>query len=79
MSTETGIERHAADALQSIVLFERVAETRFATRVEDAPPPAGQPVFSSVHIRPSSSWLSTSLDRRVAKPGMPVRMTRPSP
>lgn len=35
------LEQHAADALQSIVYFERVDDTRFATRVEDAPTPAG--------------------------------------
>jgi hypothetical protein len=31
------LEQHAADALQSIVYYERVDDTRFATRVEDAP------------------------------------------
>lgn len=35
------LEQHAADALQSIVYFERVDDTRFATRVEDAPTPTG--------------------------------------
>jgi hypothetical protein len=35
------LEQHAADALQSIVYFERVDDTRYATRVEDAPTPAG--------------------------------------
>ena len=35
------LEQHAADALQSIVFYERIDDTRFATRVEDAPTPAG--------------------------------------
>jgi hypothetical protein len=35
------LEQHAADALPSIVYFERVDDTRFAVRVEDGPTPAG--------------------------------------
>ena len=35
------LEQHAADALQSIVYYDQVGDTRFVTRVEDAPTPAG--------------------------------------
>ena len=35
------LEQHAADALPSIVYYEQVGDTRFVTRVEDAPTPAG--------------------------------------
>ena len=35
------LQQHAADALPSIVHFERVGDTRFAVRVDDAPTPAG--------------------------------------
>ena len=33
----THLEQHAADALQSIVHYERVGDERFAVRVDDAP------------------------------------------
>jgi hypothetical protein len=35
------LETHAADALQSIVYYDQVGDTKYATRVEDAPTPAG--------------------------------------
>jgi hypothetical protein len=35
------LDQHASDALPSIVYYEQVGDTRFATRVEDAPTPAG--------------------------------------
>ena len=37
----THLQQHAADALPSIVHFEKVGDTRFAVRVDDAPTPAG--------------------------------------
>ena len=35
------LEQHAADSLPSIVFYEEVGGTKFATRVDDGPTPAG--------------------------------------
>ena len=35
------LQTHAADALPSIVYYDQVGDTRYATRVDDGPTPAG--------------------------------------